>query len=75
MAFRYVPDGNGEMVRLYDDDGRILHMPIPYWNRATLMPSREDDVLLCTYPSSGIFLSHFHLHGTVVRRPPREPQI
>ena len=54
MAYRYFPDGDGAAVRLFDDDGRMLLVPVPQWDQVTSVTSREDDVLVCGYPRSGI---------------------
>ncbi|KAK7093250.1 sulfotransferase 1B1-like isoform X2 [Littorina saxatilis] len=55
-GYRYVPDGNGETLRLFESDGRVLptHQVLTHWHEVTNMASRQDDVLLCGYAKSGV---------------------
>ena len=53
MSFRYFPDGNGDTMKVYDVDGRLTPLPCPTWHTITQVTSRDDDVLICSYPKSG----------------------
>ena len=72
MSYRYIPDGNGATIRLWDDDGRLLFAKIPQFNAVTQTASREDDVMICGYPRSGTGTSCFpkaYEHTRTLHRP------